>query len=103
MLSLILGPIVTIIVNFLKKIPFVANNPKLVATILAAIATVIAVIPGAHTLADILKAIADNLGQLVVNMAVTTAAAVATHEVSKEVLPPSSPPPPSSGKSPLTN
>src|SRR5512146_401436 len=103
MLSLILGPIVTLIVNFLKKIPFVANNPKLAATIIAAVATVVAVIPGAHTIADFLKAISDNLGQLAVNLAVTAAAAVATHEVSKEVIPQPPAPPTTGGKSPLTN
>ena len=81
LLSLIAGPIIYIIVGFLKRIPIVAANPKLAATVLAAIASVLMVLPGTHGIADIIKQIADQIGTLVATAAAVAATAIGTHEV----------------------
>ncbi len=85
MLGLLAGPIVTLLVGFFKRIPFVANNPKLAAAILSAIATVISVLPGVGgPIADIIQQLAAQIGQwaaAALTAAAVTAVAIGTHEV----------------------
>jgi hypothetical protein len=85
MLGLLAGPIITLLVGFLKRIPFVANNPKIAAAILAAIATVVSVLPGVGgPIADIIRQLATQIGQwaaAAATAAAVAAVAIGTHEV----------------------
>jgi hypothetical protein len=85
MLGLLAGPIITLLVGFFKRIPFVANNPKLAAAILSAVATVVSVLPGVGgPIADIIKQLAGQVGQwaaAAIVAAATATVAIGTHEV----------------------
>lgn len=75
----VLGPVVALAVSFLKKVPFVATNPKLVAAgislVVAAIGTFAAGVPAG--------AFASALLNIALSALVGTASAVTTYEVAK--------------------
>lgn len=111
MFALLLGPIVSLLVRLLSGIGFVKRFPKLTATILSAIASIVAVVShGGLTggVVDLLNQIAGQIGTIVAATAVTASAAIATHQVAiKPILGPidpakdvRTPPPP---RNPLQN
>lgn len=71
-ICLIFSPVITVAIAAAKRIPFVGNNPKIVATVLAAGLAAVSAWYGGHvpTVAQLATCIAQGL-----------AGAVATHEV----------------------
>src|SRR5512146_2817213 len=77
MLGLLAGPIISLLVGFLKRVPIVAQHPKTVATILAGVATVLSVIPGVGgPIADIVNQLGGSIGAIAAVAAVSAATAI---------------------------
>ncbi|MGA9767477.1 MAG: hypothetical protein WBV94_00440 [Blastocatellia bacterium] len=71
--ALLIGSGITIAITFLKKIPFIDRNPKLVATVLSVAVTAVTAIAGARAGTGVWPFVLTVLTQL--------AAAIGTHEV----------------------
>ena len=80
--ALLIGSGITFAVTLLKRIPFVRNNPKLVATVISVVVTAITAVAGARAGAGVLPFVLTALTQL--------AAAIGTHEAVVKSLTPSS-------------
>jgi hypothetical protein len=81
MLSIVIGFVLSFVVRWASKIPFVKQNPKVIVGILGAIASVIAVVClHCATVLDALKQLQDQIGQLAVGAITAYSVGVATHE-----------------------
>lgn len=85
--ALLMGPIITIVVSFLKRIwPGVGDHAKLAAAVLAAGASVVSVAVGhPNPAVDLLTGLSQQIGTLAATAATATAAAIAAHEVATPV------------------
>jgi hypothetical protein len=75
---LLFAPIITVVVNLAKRVPFVSRNPKLLAFVIAAIVGTISATHGSTAGID-WSAIAQCVGTVF-------AGSVATHEVANTTL-----------------
>jgi hypothetical protein len=71
------GAVVSLVVDALKRNPFVANHPKLVAAILNALALAATELAG--------KQLSPDVANFIVNLAAAFAASVGFYQVTKDV------------------
>lgn len=96
-MSVIFGAIISFVVRFLSKIPFVAKYPKLIAAVLSAVASIMVVAVGSKgqwgTIEELIKLLASQLQGITTAAVTMTGTAVLTHEaVTKPILGSTSPP-----------
>lgn len=81
-MSLLIGAVISFVVRFLARIPFVKAHPKLCAAILSgAVVVIVAVCTSCGSITAALTQLANQIGALTIATATATAAAVATHEI----------------------
>lgn len=83
-MSVIFGSLISLVVRFLAKIPFVAKYPKIIAAVLSAALSVLVTVVGDKgqwgTVEELIRLLASQIGGIAASTLAMTGTAVLTHE-----------------------